>query len=187
MKGYFPKAVKNGGNSAWVCFRSGWTPEPRVFHMSLCYFLGEIKDSIEGWSQAAFIISMVWVPMGWAGLCSLHYINGLGSTSAIWLMKSQCDSFIGKTEIETETQRTNIRGPTGECGERGGLGDWDGHVHTIDTMYKIDNWWQPAVQLREPYSVFCADVNGKEIQEERDKYVHKADSHCYTVETNPTL
>ena len=43
------------------------------------------------------------------------------------------------------------------------------------------------MQPKEPYSVFRGDVNGKGIQEKRDKYVHKADSHCYTVETNPTL
>ena len=25
------------------------------------------------------------------------------------------------------------------------LGDWDWHIYTIDTMYKIDNQWEPTV------------------------------------------
>ena len=33
-------------------------------------------------------------------------------------------------------------------GGKGGwdkMGDWDWHIYTIDTMYKIDNQWEPTV------------------------------------------
>ena len=29
--------------------------------------------------------------------------------------------------------------------EREELGGWDQHIYTIDTMYKIDNSWEPTV------------------------------------------
>ena len=32
------------------------------------------------------------------------------------------------------------------------LGDWDWHIYTIDTVYKIDNYWEPTVQRRGLYS-----------------------------------
>ena len=44
------------------------------------------------------------------------------------------------------------------------LEDWDWHIYIIDTMYKIDNQREPAVQHRELYSVLCGDLNRKEIQ-----------------------
>ena len=44
------------------------------------------------------------------------------------------------------------------------------------------------MQLRELYSVFCGDLNGKEIQkrEERDiyTYIHMPDALCCTVDAN---
>ena len=62
------------------------------------------------------------------------------------------------------------------------LGDWDWHMYTIDTMYKIDNSWEPIIQPREPYSVLWSDLNEKEIQKKGDMWIHRADWLCYTVE-----
>ena len=43
---------------------------------------------------------------------------------------------IYKSEVQTQTQRTNVWTPVGERGWDG-LGYWDWHTYT--TMYKIDN------------------------------------------------
>ena len=47
------------------------------------------------------------------------------------------------------------------------LGDWDWHICT--TMYKIDNSWLSTVYHRELCSVLCGDLNGKEIQKEKEE------------------
>ena len=39
----------------------------------------------------------------------------------------------------------------------------------------------------ELYSMFCGDLNGKEIQKGGDICMHIADSLCYTEETNKIL
>ena len=59
-------------------------------------------------------------------------------------------------------------------------------------MPKIDSQWGAAVRHRELSSVLCDalegwDGGGREGQERRAMYVHMADSHCCTAETNPTL
>ena len=75
-----------------------------------------------------------------------------------------------------------------EGGKEGGwdeLGDWDWCIHTIDTMCKIDNWWEPITQHRELYVELCGDLNGKEINE-RGTYVHMWLVH-YIAETSKTL
>ena len=33
----------------------------------------------------------------------------------------------------------------GAWGVRDELGDWDWHIYTIDTTYKIDNEWEPTI------------------------------------------
>ena len=43
------------------------------------------------------------------------------------------DDLIYKAEIETQY------GYQGEGGWWDELGDWDWHIYTIDTMYKVDN------------------------------------------------
>ena len=58
------------------------------------------------------------------------------------------------------------------------LGDWDWHIYTIDTMYKILNYWAHTVLYRELYSVLCGDLNGKEIWERGNICEHTADSFC---------
>ena len=50
--------------------------------------------------------------------------------------------------------------PRGE-GSWDGLGDSDWYIYTTDTMYKIDNQWEP---LYSTGNSLCGDVNGKEIQ-----------------------
>ena len=67
--------------------------------------------------------------------------------------------------------------------EREGQRNWDWCVYTIDTSYKIDNLWEAAVELREPYSVSSGDIDGKGIRERGDMCVHVADSLCGTIET----
>ena len=61
---------------------------------------------------------------------------------------------------------------------------WEALWHISTTTYKIDNWWEPTVQLRELYSVLCGDLNGKEIQKWWEICIHVADLLCCTVETN---
>ena len=77
-------------------------------------------------------------------------------------------------------------------GERGGggkeLGDWGGHIYTIDTMYKMDSWWEHAVEHRElTHLVLCDDLNGREVQKGGDICMCMADSFCCAVEANTTL
>ena len=55
------------------------------------------------------------------------------------IQKNGIHDLIYRAEIETQMQRTNVwipRKKTVGCEE---LGDWDQHIYTIDTMYKIDN------------------------------------------------
>ena len=49
-------------------------------------------------------------------------------------------------------------------GEKEELGDGDWCTNATETVYQIDNWWEPAAQHRELSSVLCGDLNGKEIQ-----------------------
>ena len=48
----------------------------------------------------------------------------------------------------------------------------------------LNNKWEPAVELRELYSVLWGDRNGKEVQKRGSLWLHTADSLCHTVETN---
>ena len=56
----------------------------------------------------------------------------------IW-KKVGIDDLIYKAEIETQMQKTNIWIPRGKGGGYDKLGDGDSHIHTIDTVCKIDN------------------------------------------------
>ena len=71
---------------------------------------------------------------------------------------------------------------------RGGM-NWEIgiNIHTIDTMSKIDNSWEPTLWYKELYSVLCGDLNGKEIQRRGDICVGVADSIRCTGETNTTM
>ena len=56
------------------------------------------------------------------------------------IQKNGIDDLICKTEIETQTQGTNIWMPVWETmGDGMNWGDWDLHMYTIGTMYKIGN------------------------------------------------
>ena len=51
-----------------------------------------------------------------------------------WYRRSYLQNRSRDTDVENKRMDTK--------GERGGweeLGDWDSHIHTIDTMYKVDN------------------------------------------------
>ena len=74
--------------------------------------------------------------------------------------------------------------PSRECNE---LEDWDWHKYTIDTVYEIGDWREPTAWHRGLYSVFCGDLNEKEIQKREDICKHATDSFCYKVETNTTI
>ena len=54
------------------------------------------------------------------------------------IQKNGIDNLICKAEIETQMQRTNVWRPS-RGGGQDKLGDWDGHINTIDTMYKTGN------------------------------------------------
>ena len=66
------------------------------------------------------------------------------------------------------------------------LGDWDWHIYTIDTRYKIDNYWEPTIQHKEPYPMLC-EINGKEVEKRRDMCIYVTDSLCCAAETNTTF
>ena len=61
------------------------------------------------------------------------------------------------------------------------LGDWDWHIYTIDTLYKVDDQWEPPVEHREPYSELPGDLNGKEIQKRGDICTHATNSFFLKV------
>ena len=52
------------------------------------------------------------------------------------------------------------------------MGDWDWHICTLDTMYKIDNKWENTVYSREVHSVLYGELNGKEIQKREEIYIY---------------
>ena len=52
--------------------------------------------------------------------------------------KTGIDDLIYKAEIETQTREQTYGYQRGKGGWEE-LGDWDWHINTIDTMYKIDN------------------------------------------------
>ena len=64
------------------------------------------------------------------------------------------------------------------------LGDWNWHIHTIDTMYKLDNQWEPTAQHGESYLMLHSDLKGKENQKGGDMCIHINDSLCWTAEAN---
>ena len=45
-------------------------------------------------------------------------------------------------------------------------------MDTIDTVYKIDSYREPAAQHRELSSVLCGDLNGKEIHKRGYMYMY---------------
>ena len=68
------------------------------------------------------------------------------------------------------------------------LGDWDWHIYTIDTRYKIDNYWEPTIQHKEPYPMLCGDLHRKEIQGKGGIYMLcMVDSLCYMADSNTAL
>ena len=70
--------------------------------------------------------------------CILMHICG------IWEIKTGIDNLIYKAEIETQTDRTNVRMPRGKEGWDE-LGDWEWRKFTTDTMHKMGNYWEPIV------------------------------------------
>ena len=57
-----------------------------------------------------------------------------------WYRRSYLQSRNRDTDRENKYMDTK-----GERGEWDELGHWDWHIYTIDTMYKIDNKWEPTV------------------------------------------
>ena len=53
----------------------------------------------------------------------------------MWNLKIGTNELINKTEIDSQTQKTNIWLPKGKWEYK--LGGWDLHIHT--TIFKIDN------------------------------------------------
>ena len=47
-------------------------------------------------------------------------------------------------DTDVENKRMDTKGEVG-LGWWDELGDWDWHIYTIDTMYKIDNYLEPTV------------------------------------------
>ena len=92
------------------------------------------------------------------------------------------------SHLENRNRDTDIENKcTDTKGEVLGLGDRDWHIYR--TRSETENEWEPTVKYREPYSMLCGDINGKEI-EKRGVHVYicvcTADSLCYMSETNTT-
>ena len=51
-------------------------------------------------------------------------------------------------------------------GEKEELGGWDWCLNAAETVYQIDNWWEPAVQPRQLCSVLCGHLMGRKPQKE---------------------
>ena len=74
----------------------------------------------------------------------------------MWSLENGTDDLSAKRETETE-QMYGHQG--GRKWGWDGLGGWDWHVYTSNTMYKIES----TVDLRGICPGFCGDLNGKEI------------------------
>ena len=77
----------------------------------------------------------------------ISYINSYMWNLEKWYRWSYLQN--RNTDIDVENKCVAIKG--GKEG-RDELGDWDWHIYTIDTVYKIDNYWEPTVQRRGLYS-----------------------------------
>lgn len=96
---------------------------------------------------------------------SLHFQNKLPTHkpySALW---GNWD----KTHLDLIKKQQDIRGQLCPLIKslRGSLlnpkaGQWRAESESD----KIDNQWEPTIQLREPYSMLCRDLKGKEIHKE---------------------
>ena len=62
---------------------------------------------------------------------------------------------------QTEKFQKQLQLPKGKHREGNKSGAQDSHRHT--TVYKMGNHQGPAVQHREPYSLFCNNQHGKRI------------------------
>ena len=45
-------------------------------------------------------------------------------------------------------------------------------TYTMDTMYKIDNKWEPTVEHRELYSTLCGDLKGRNSKKKGYMYTY---------------
>ena len=74
--------------------------------------------------------------------------------------KNDTNELVYKTEIDSQTQKTNLRLPNGK-----GVGDKSGTwgKHTNTTIYNIDKQQGPTVQHRELYSIFWEYLYQKRI------------------------
>ena len=78
-----------------------------------------------------------------------------------WYRRSYLPSRNRNTVVEN--RRTDTKGEWRWCNE---LEDWDWHIYTVDTMYKVDNYWESTVEHRELYSLLCGDLMGRKPKEE---------------------
>ena len=70
--------------------------------------------------------------------------------------KNDTDELIYKTEIDPQTQKTNLWLPKGKGEGRDKLGVWDEQIHT--TLYKTDKQQGLPIQHRKLYSVSYNNV-----------------------------
>ena len=78
----------------------------------------------------------------------------------MWKLKTDTNELIYKTEMDSQTKKTNFMVIKGE--RKGGMHrSWDQDTHT--TLCKTDKQQGPTVQHRERHSVFCNNLKGKII------------------------
>ena len=70
--------------------------------------------------------------------------------------KKDTNEPIYKTEIYSQTQKTNLWLPKGKGVGRDKLGIW--YQQILTTVYKIDNQQGPTIQHRELYSISCNNL-----------------------------
>ena len=82
----------------------------------------------------------------------------------MWNLKKKkgTNELIYKTEIDPQTQKTNLWLPKGKGGGRDKLGVWDEQIHT--TLYKVDKQQGLTIQHRKLYLVSYKNVQWNRLR-----------------------
>ena len=105
----------------------------------------------------------------------------------MWNLKNDTNEFIYKTEIDSQTQETDLRLQRGKG--RGGINK-DFGISRYKLLCVKHKQQEPTVQQRELYSMYC-NYNGKESRRDICIYFHTyidiTESLYCIPETNTTL
>ena len=161
------------------------------------------KPQRQAWTSPSFLVFRtvhalilgIWPPEEWENtFCCLWWSHSgwvLSSCSPNNLIHTTNRPTISGLEqpLLHEEQTHGRQGWREVAGWTGRLGLAYWHIHTTGAMYKVGNWWEPTVQLRELYSVLCSPKWEENTKKRGHMYMyiymyHTADSLCCTVGTN---